>query len=442
MMAMAKLWEKNGKAQNNGNEKLRRKAEEFTVGNDYILDLDLIPYDIRASKVHAEGLVKAGVLSAGERDTLKRGLDELLHQWEMGEFTIEKSQEDGHTAIEQKLIAEVGEVGKMIHTARSRNDQVLVALRLYERERLDEISEMTVDLAQEFISFADEHKEVPLPGYTHTQRAMLASVGMWSASFAEMLIQDLELLKAAYKNVNRCPLGTAAGFGVNFELPRDYVSQRLGFDQPITVSMTAQSTRGKVEAQILAAITSISATLARFASDLLMFTSREFDFFALDDALCTGSSIMPQKRNLDTAEILRARHATLLGYEQQLKMVTHNLISGYHRDLQLTKEPVMKALVSIYEMLSISCSMVEGLEPNAERLNEACTSELFAADRANELVKQGMSFRDAYKEVGEKLEGLEKQNPQENLKGKNHLGATGNLGLERLKKQLNAFRLH
>lgn len=436
---MAKLWQKKSSAKD---ERISKAVEQFTVGKDYILDQKLVPYDVWASKVHAEGLQKIGVLTKDELKKIHAALDKVTAQWQDGKFEIRTEDEDCHTAIENFVVKKLGNLGKKIHTGRSRNDQVLVAMRLYERESLDQIIEKTVDLAQLFITFAKEYEQVPMPGYTHTQKAMLASVGMWAGSFAEMLIFNLNTLAAVYKNVNLSPLGSAAGFGVNFDLPREYTAEALGFAAPITISLTAQNTRGKIEADLMSAIVSLAGTLAHFANDLILFTSREFDFFEPHDSLCTGSSIMPQKKNLDSAEVLRGRYSEMLGFESTLRTVTHNLISGYHRDLQYSKEPVMRGIESIDEMIEMAMLLVENIKPKEENLRSECTPELFAADAANALVKNGHTFRDAYREIGENLDKLEEVDLDENLHSKKHLGATGNLGLEILKKKLQNFNMN
>lgn len=433
---MTKLWQ-----QKTASDNLSAQAEAFTVGDDYLLDQRLIPYDVQASKVHARGLHKIGLLNDAELNDLLQTLDEILSIWKGGNFEIRKNQEDGHTAIEAFLIEKLGAAGKKIHTGRSRNDQVLVAMRLYEKAEIGKLVEALNKTIQSFLGQAQKYADVPMPGYTHTQRAMLSSVGMWLASMAEMLLQDLESLKAAHRNVNRSPLGTAAGFGVNIDLPREWVADELGFDGLIAVALTAQNTRGKIDLQLVQALGAIGATLAHFANDLIWYSSREFGFFEVDVALCTGSSIMPQKQNLDTAELLRARYAALCGREQAIKLNTMKLTSGYHRDLQLIKKEVMAAFDEIHAMVKMGALLAMHLSPNRERLEQACTKELFAADEANELVKKGVPFRDAYHEVKASLNTLQVGELSERLKAKKHIGATGNLGIEKLEKQLQEFKL-
>lgn len=433
---MAKLWQ-----QETVKNDLGRKVERFTVGDDYLLDQRLIPYDIQASKAHARGLHKIGLLTVAELDDLLESMDEILSAWKEGSFQIRPEQEDGHTAIEAYLIDRLGETGKKIHTGRSRNDQVLVAMRLYEKDEIKSLVNGIGEAGRVFLSQAEKYEYIPMPGYTHTQRAMLSSVGMWLSAIAEMLLLDLESVKGVYRNVNRSPLGTAAGYGVNLDLPREWIAKELGFDGLITVSLTAQNTRGKIDLQLVQALEGVGATLAHFANDLIWYTSREFGFFEVNPALCTGSSIMPQKQNLDSAELIRAHYATLSGCEQAIKINAIKLTSGYHRDLQLIKKNVMTAFDQIHSMLEISSLLAKHLSPNKEQLEEACTKELFAADQANEWVKQGMPFREAYHKVKSSLDNLEVGDLSERLKEKTHTGTTGNLGISHLRNRLKALSL-
>lgn len=431
---MSKLWQ-----QNDSTDELSKAVNQFTVEDDFILDQHLVPYDIKASKAHASGLLKTGILSQSEVTKLHGALDKLLKKWKNDDFIIKQEQEDCHTAIEQFLVDELGKTGKKIHAGRSRNDQVLVAMRLFEKDQLSKLSQKVLSLTEVFIGKAEAHADIPMPGYTHTQKAMPSSVGMWLSAIAEMLLMDLENLKSAFSLVNRCPLGTAAGFGVNIDLPREEISEALGFAEPIVVSLTAQNTRGKIDLKLMEALETIGSTLGHFANDLILYTSQEFNFFTLNEALYTGSSIMPQKRNIDAAELIRARSGNLSGDVQAVKMITHKMYSGYHRDYQAVKKHVMQSLDELNGMIDMSWLMVDHLKPNREVLISACTPELFAADRANELVKQGMSFRDSYHQVKKEETQAGEVDPVENIKNKTHLGSTGNLGLERLKIKADSF---
>ena len=432
---MKKLWQ----TSNGSPTKPAQFVERFTVGNDFELDITLLPYDILGSKAHAKGLHKIGVLTQKELERLLSGLDEILNLWEEDRFTIDPAQEDGHTAIEQYLTEQYGDIGKKIHTGRSRNDQVLTAMRLYEKAELEQVLESVKDLAYQFLGFAKDYEFLPMPGYTHTQPAMLSSVGMWAGAFAEMLTLNMNGLKSACEMVDYCPLGSAAGFGVNFDLPREFVSDELGFKAPLTIAMTAQNTRGKIEADVVHALSSVTETITQFASDILLYTSREFNFFEVQSFLTTGSSIMPQKKNVDIAELMRGKQSEMNSLEFQLKQLTYRLTSGYQRDLQLTKEPVLKAFTISKEMIQAAGLLIDNLHPNEQEMRSKCYAELLAADRANELVKQGMPFRDAYHKVAGQLDRLKEEDIDEIIRDRTHLGSTGNLGLEKIEERLKSL---
>lgn len=442
---MSKLWESDNGADKQepqtGLHEIRQKVEAFTVGEDYLLDQRLLPYDLRASKVHAEALVHAGVLDEQECARLQEALEEIHDLWEAGDFEILPEQEDGHTAIEAFLADRLGELGRKVHAGRSRNDQVLVAMRLLEKDGLKQVVSGVKLLAETLLDQAERYAGVPMPGYTHTRKAMLSSVGLWLACLAEMLIMDLEGVKAAWRQADRCPLGTAAGYGTSFDLPREETARKLGFTRPLVASLAAQNTRGRVDLQVVQSLEAVASTLALFAGDLLDYTASERGFFELGDVFCTGSSIMPQKRNIDTAELMRARHAEVAGSAQAIRMNTKGLGSGYHRDLQLSKGHVMRSLDTTLESLDMATLMVNSLKPAEDNISAACTPELFAADRANELVKEGHSFREAYHKVKQELDELEADDPVANLRSKTHLGAPGNPGVEPLRRELRAFRL-
>lgn len=417
-------------------DSVRDKIHAFTAGEDYLLDRELLPWDVRASMAHAKGLVKAGLLSAEEGDALIGGLSEILKLWKAGDFTVLPEQEDCHTAIEAKLTEMLGETGKKIHTGRSRNDQVLAAMRLYELHALAEIRNKAQKLGGQFLVLAERGENLPMPGYTHTQPAMLSSAGMWAAAFAELLYFDLMQLEAVERLLDHSPLGTAAGYGVNLPLERDFVAQEAGFGQLLINPIAAQNSRAKMEIALVNALESLAGTLGQFATDCVTYASNSFGFFALDDALCTGSSIMPQKKNPDSAELLRASAGELTGLGAGLRAVSRNLGSGYHRDMQLTKKYAMQALRLTSQLLEVAQLIAEGLHFKADNMAAACGPELFAADHANELVRRGMSFREAYFEVKSKLESLEVPDLHAALRAKSHRGGTGNLDLESMRKRL------
>lgn len=429
---MSKLWETTSEKCD-----VSKKVEALTVGNDYVLDMQLVPYDVKSSIAHAHGLFLIDVLSEEEFKQIKNCLDQLMDDYEAGEFAIEQQQEDCHTAIEEYLILRLGPTGKKIHTGRSRNDQVLTAMRLFEFEQIEKVLQQTIVVAKKLLQLAKAHEFVMMPGYTHTQPAMLSSVGMWAGSFAEMLNNSINLLLSIQDMINQSPLGTAAGYGVNLPLMRKELSDLLGFKNPITVAMTAQHSRGKWESTIVHGLSTITDTLAHFANDLILFSSHDFGFFSFEDSMTTGSSIMPQKRNLDIAELVRAKHQKLLSNQHFLGQVTTNLHSGYHRDLQLTKESVMDSFKISFEILEASDLLIGGITVNEKKINKKIHSEMFAANESNKLVLAGVPFRDAYQMVKKNLDGLNRDNAEELLKESTHLGATGNLGLEIIEKNLN-----
>jgi len=431
---MSKLWQKSSTDTESDTAK---QVEAFTVGNDYELDQVLVPYDLKASAVHAKALLKAGVLTGSELEKLTGALSEIHQTWENGEFEITVSDEDMHTAIENCLVDKLGDLGKKIHTGRSRNDQVLTAMRLYEKDQLEEIQEEIRSLAQSLIAFGEHHQAVPMPGFTHTRKAMLSSVGLWAGGFAELLIMQMEASSGIKTLVDRSPLGTAAGFGTTFDIDREFEAKELGFSTPLICSTSAQLSRGWVELQLVQYLTGVTSVLNRFASDIIQFSSEAYPWFDLDDVVCTGSSIMPQKKNPDVAELIRGKHAKLIGSASTLQSVIANLGSGYHRDLQLTKEPVLSAVHQTLDILRASQIMVVHMSVNEKEMRAACTKELFAAEAANLLVKNsGISFRDAYKKVAENPDMVEELTIEKIMKEFTQLGSPGRTGLSDLKSRL------
>lgn len=431
---MSKLWE----GDNDGHQSdARNKMESFTVGKDYILDQVLVPYDLDASAVHAQALVNAGVLKEEEFQKLTKALDEIRDLWNSGDFKIRVEDEDMHTVIENHLTQKLGDLGKKIHTGRSRNDQVLTALRLYEKEKLSNNLSLLHQTAITLLDFADTHRYLPMPGFTHTRKAMLSSVGLWAGGFVEMMIMQLNASSGIRSLIDRSPLGTAAGFGTTLPIDREFESEQLGFDLPVVCSTTAQLSRGWVELQVVQYVQGITSILNRFAADVITFTGEAYSFFEMNPDICTGSSIMPQKKNPDLAELLRGRNAEIAGDAAALQMLVNNLGSGYHRDLQLTKEPVIRSLENCEEMLKATILLINNLSPIPNNLQKACSSEIFAAESANKLVKEkGFSFRDAYKYMKENPESVVTDD-WESLKNQyTQLGSPGNPGLEVLREQL------
>jgi len=433
---MSKLWQTNAA---NTQSDAAKKVEAFTVGNDYELDQQLVPFDITASKVHARALERAGILTETELKKLLEALTEVKISWEAGNFEITIADEDMHTAIENALIEKLGGLGKKIHTGRSRNDQVLTAIRLYEKEALSNILDEIRKTTELLLDFAEQYKDIPMPGFTHTRKAMLSSVALWAGAFAEMLIMQLNAAKGVESQINYSPLGSAAGFGTTFNIDREFEAKELGFSGPLICSTTAQLSRGWVELQFVQFLTAITLVLNRFATDMIQFSSESTPYFNLDEVVCTGSSIMPQKKNPDMAELIRGRFARVAGHAATLQTVITNLGSGYHRDLQLTKEPVLKAVSDTLEMLEAVQILISNIEPNRETLEAACTSELFAAEAANKLVKEkGVSFREAYHIIKTDLDISKSLHWSEMMKNYSHLGSPGNPGIEELKERLKS----
>jgi len=386
-----KLWNKGAP--------LDEQVEVFTVGDDYLLDEHLVPYDCAASKAHARMLASIGILKEAELAKLLAALDEIVQLHESGQFTIRPEDEDCHTAIENFLTARCGDAGKKIHTARSRNDQVITAMRLYEREALANIASAVAELIAAIECQRQQNGRVALPGFTHTRKAMPASIDMWFAAYVAALTDDNKLISAASDVLDQCPLGSAAGFGVPLEIDRKMTAEALGFSS-VQPTMYCQNSRGKFEAILIDALTQVMADLARIADDLIVFSMDAFAFFSLPAELCTGSSIMPHKANPDVLELIRGQYAVVLAAGVTLKTLGHGLISGYHRDMQLTKGPTIQALTVTAQCLAMMRLVFEKLSVNAARCAAAMTDELFATERVYELVRQGVPFRDAYHQVG------------------------------------------
>jgi argininosuccinate lyase len=436
---MTKLWQKG--------YQVNSRVERFEAAQNSILDARLIRHDVWGSLAHAAMLRHIGVLSEAEYAALRNGLLSILELDEAGEFSIVPSDEDVHTSIENYLAATAGSAGKKIHMARSRNDQVLVDLRLYGKEQMLATAEKLCQLCAALLAFAKAHENVPMPGYTHMQRAMLSSVGLWAANFAEALLDDERLLAAAYDLNDQSPLGSAAGYGVPIPIDREFSAELLGFARVQRNVIYVQNSRGKIEAAIVQALVQIMLDLSKLAQDMLLFTTAEYGFFQIPQELCAGSSIMPQKRNLDVMELIRARAHTMLALQQQILGIVTGLPSGYNMDFQETKRPFMDALDIAQESLDMCALVIGSISVNAEKLLAACTFELFATDRAYELVTAAnLPFRDAYRIVGAEVTAQldrhqtppqeSRQQLQQRLSARNHTGGSGNLGIDETRSQV------
>ncbi len=410
------------------------KIDHFTVGNDRELDLILAKYDVMASKAHAKMLGKVGLITMEEANALVSELEAIAVAIANGAFTIEANFEDMHSKIEFLLTEKLGDTGKKIHTARSRNDQVLVAMQLYLKAELTEIKTQTKQLFELLIALAEQHQDVLLPGYTHMQIAMPSSFGLWFSAYAESLIDDLYFLEAAYKIADQNPLGSAAGYGSSFPIDRSYTTKELGFKTLKYNVVAAQMGRGKVEKATAVGIASIAATLSKLAMDITLFMSQNFDFISFPNELTTGSSIMPHKKNPDVFELIRAKCNKIQAVPQQLTLVINNLTSGYHRDFQLVKEILLPALQDIKACLEIIIFSLKQVQVNTSILDDPKYDYLFSVDTLNELVKNGMPFREAYKQMGQAIESGN-FTPKKDI-GHTHEGSLGNLCLEEIRKKL------
>jgi argininosuccinate lyase len=427
---MTKIWKKT-------QVKSNTIVEKYTTGDDYKIDMEIFPFDVVVSIAHAEMLGSIGVLHKDEVANLVNELTNILENFNAGKIKIRVEDEDCHTVIENLLIKKLGNVGKKIHTGRSRNDQVLTAVRLFTLHTLRNISALNKELAELFLEFSEKNKNSPLPGYTHTQQAMLSSFGHWGLSFVESLINDQEIVSKAIDVNNQNPLGTAAGFGVSFPLDREYTRKKMGFEKNIVNSLFAQASRGKFESLTLEALSQLMLTLSRFATDMLFFTARETSFIKVSESLTTGSSIMPQKKNLDGMELVRGNASIIFSNQLAIKNIPKGVISGYNRDLQLIKKPLVESLHIVEESLLVVREYVKGIEINDNNVRSSIKTDIFAADLANEMVEnEGISFRDAYVKVGQSLNQVKDFDLEKNIISKKSLGSPGNLAIGYYKKMI------
>jgi len=423
---MSKLWQKG--------YTLDTLMEEFTVGNDYLLDLQLVAADCLASIAHARTLHKAGLLTGEELASLEIGLKEILSLHSADEFAISLADEDCHTAIESYLTKRVGEAGKKIHTGRSRNDQVQTALRLWMREFVLQIARESAQLARTLFEFAKNYEFIPMPGRTHMQLAMPSSVGLWAASFAEELHDEALHLLNLVPMLDQSPLGSAASYGSPLPLDRSYAAQQMGFAKVQNNVLYANNSRGKFEAVVLDACEYIGLTLSKLAQDLILFSLPEIGYFSLPRELCTGSSIMPQKRNPDGLELTRSRSAVIGSCAQRVKSIIRSLPSGYNRDFQDTKEPLFTGTKTALLSVRIMNLMVQRLKVNEDALRAGCVSEVYATDEVLKRIVSGSSFRDVYREVGMNLDSVASYDADLTIRNRTSEGTTGNLGLAHVQK--------
>lgn len=410
------------------------KIDRFTVGNDRELDLILVKYDVLASRTHANMLGKTGLLSEKEAHDLMAALDAITKTVDDGTFTIEEDFEDMHSKIEYILTEMLGATGKKIHMARSRNDQVLVAMQLYIKEALLDIEKSTALLFNRLLELAEKHKGVLMPGYTHLQIAMPSSFGLWFSAYAECLIDDLYLLKAAFSVADQNPLGSAAGYGSSFPINRELTTKELGFATMKYNVMAAQMSRGKVEKTTAFAISGIAGTLSKMAMDICLYMGQNFNFISFPDEITTGSSIMPHKKNPDVFELIRAKCNRLQALPNELSLLTTNLPSGYHRDLQLAKEIIIPGIENLKACLETMYFALKNIEVTENILQDPLYDPIFSVEVVNALVEKGIPFREAYQRVGKTIHDgtfVPKKQVQHT-----HQGSIGNLCLKEIENKM------
>ena len=417
-----KLWEKS--------VKIDKDIERYTIGRDREMDLYLAPFDVLGSMAHITMLESIGLLEKDELDVLLAEMKKIYADAVAGNFEIEEGIEDVHSEVELILTRRLGDIGKKIHSGRSRNDQVLVDLKLYMRHELQEITRLTVELFNMLIQQSEKYKNVLMPGYTHLQVAMPSSFGLWFGAYAEGLVDDLTVLNAAYKVVNRNPLGSAAGYGSSFPLNRQMTTDLLGFDSMDYNVVYAQMGRGKSERIVAQALGGIAATLAKLAFDACMYSSQNFGFIKLHDAFTTGSSIMPHKKNPDVFELTRAKCNKIQAVPEQIMLIMNNLPSGYFRDLQIIKEVFLPTFDELKDCLRMVTLMLEHITVNEHILDDTRYDLMFSVEEVNRLAANGMPFRDAYKKVGLDIEAG-KFTPTKTV-AHTHEGSIGNLCNDRI----------
>lgn len=423
----SKLWEKNVKVDHN--------VETYTVGLDREMDLYLAPYDVLGSMAHITMLQSIGLLEAKELNILLNELRNIYYITTSGKFVIEEGVEDVHSQVELMLTRSLGDIGKKIHSGRSRNDQVLVDLKLFTRSRIEDIAMAMKQLFNTLITQSNRYKDVIIPGYTHLQVAMPSSFGLWFGAYAESLADDLMVLQAAYKVANRNPLGSAAGYGSSFPLNREMTTRLLGFDTMAYNVVYAQMGRGKTERIVAQAIAGIAATLSKLAFDACMFNSQNFGFIKLPDEFTTGSSIMPHKKNPDVFELTRAKCNKLQALPMEITLITNNLPSGYFRDLQLIKENFLPAFDSIIDIINMVNTMLAQVKVNTEVATDPRYKLMYSVEEVNRRVAEGTPFRDSYKQVGLEIEAGNFE-PRYDI-SHTHEGSIGNLCNDKIAKLFN-----
>ena len=433
-----KIWQKATSNPEGSGAEHSAIVEKFTVGNDVAFDYVLAEFDVLGSLAHCEMLHSIGLLTSEEWTAIEIELKNIVIEIAEGNFTISPGIEDIHSQVEHLLIQRIGEAGKKIHSGRSRNDQVLTDLKLYLKSEIKNIVGQTETLFNTLIQLSNQHKNTLLPGYTHLQIAMPSSFGLWFGAYAESLVDDMELLLAAYNVTNKSPLGSGAGYGSSFPLDRQLTADLLGFKTLNVNSVYAQMTRGKSEKVVAMAMSGIAATLSKFAYDMCLYLNQNFGFIAFPDTLTTGSSIMPHKKNPDVFEIIRARCNRIQALPNELTLLTNNLPSGYHRDFQLTKEGLFPAIQSLKDCLTMFDFMLQHIEIKTDIVKDSKYDYMFSVEKVNQQVVDGVPFREAYKNIGLAIES-DTFEPNYNLQH-SHVGSIGNLGNEQIIAAFNEIK--
>lgn len=432
-----KLWNKDQTS-------LTESVEKFTVGNDKVFDVLLAKYDVVGSIAHAKMLQRIGIISKNELIEIEKALEQILQKVISNEFKIDDDVEDIHSQIEMMLTEMIGEAGKKIHTGRSRNDQVATDIKLYLKAEILEVKELVSSLFDLFISLSNQHQAVLMPGYTHFQIAMPSSFGLWFAAFAESLVDDITLLYAAYNITNKNPLGSGAGYGSAFALDRRMTTELLNFSSLNYNSIYAQTTRGKTEKVTAMALGSIAATLNKLAADVCLYVNQNHSFISFPDAVTTGSSIMPHKKNPDVFELIRSKTNIIQGAPNTLALMLTNMPTGYHRDVQLTKEVLFPQISSLKNCLEILLIVLPQIKINEGILQDEKYTYLFSVEAVNDLVKKGTSFRDAYRQVGNNIDNKTFSYDLSRSLEHTHEGSLGNLCNDEIvlsmKNQLALFK--
>ena len=426
---MSKLWSKE-------NTSTSQQVETFTVGRDKEFDVLLAEYDVLGSLAHTQMLESVGLLSKEDRELIHRELNNILTVIKEGGFVIEKDIEDVHSQVEYMLTQRIGEAGKKIHSGRSRNDQVAVDIKLYLRAQVLHLKDEAKELFDLLIQLSEQYKDKLLPGYTHLQIAMPSSFGLWFGAYAESLIDDLELLAAAYHIVNKNPLGSGAGYGSSFPLDREMTTRLLGFASPNYNSVYAQMTRGRAEKVVATGLASIAATLSRLAMDCCLYINQNFGFISFPNELTTGSSIMPHKKNPDVFELIRAKCNRIQATPNELTLLISNLPSGYHRDLQLTKEILFPAIEEGKACLQMTRLMLSNIQIKDNILDDAKYKYLFSVEAVNELVNKGVPFREAYRQIGDQIEKGQFHFDHSQGLHHTHVGSIGNLSNDKIAAEM------